>query len=1397
MIRLNAPIAIPEQVEVKLQQVRAVRHRMRLSQAMIATVLTLLLAMAAAMLIDWEFTLFDTFWRSVLTGSALTVSSVTLLSTMFLHVLRKRELSQIAGEVDESVPQLEERWSTVAELAAAPLDQQRRIHTGMLNRLTEEAASLEPRVVADDVVSKKNLKRLCVALGSVVVVILVAFMLDWRQTSVLMMRFWAPTSNISVTQLTVSAENQVAARGEPVTVKARMDGRPVDEAMLFMKADAGGPEEQIVLRPSGTDSKEFAHRIRAAETSLLYRLRAGDGQTEWQSVAVADRPDIAEVRFRIVPPAYTGKEAVEVGELPEKISTVEDSQLEVFLRPRDPVRHVVFRCDDDRMFPLTSADGRWYQFTTTLTEDLKLAAVLTESHGLENKHPPVCRITVYPDKAPSVTIISPTEEMAARPDDEIEIQYSAEDDLGISRIELVIYSDDVLDGSLQEEHVIEVPLDDKKGQTLVEGVIPLDLKPFQLADGESLNYAVRVYDTHQAIATTSAPESQLPTEQPADDRPKTDTPQTGSEPAASSTPVLSDPGQEKLPATQGDSPLTAQPSSGKAPPDRPTAETQTVPKSPSARPKHSPELSKKANSNAGTGAKARQTDRSSATSATGQSQAASADNQSASPQQPDKQPTQTSTRPPQSNDSQSQAEGASRSQGASASGKPKKDSSEQTGAPPPADNMTRRVLDIPQAGSSGVMKLKIDKWSGSFAGQQRQKLEMMIAPALEKIDQYLKTAEQHLRETLDDLEGDVVWAGAQSRNLQLSNRKLTQALELIGRIRDKSADTPYTFVGLRLEEVADTHLMPAKDSLWSGTQADTNSERQPHVKTAWQQIGRARQRLAQLVTRFERIRREHALADAVEQVKEMYQVFVEDSIQLLAPGRSPINNYQRKMAQFDLDEEYLKRLEEVLKMRQKLIAEFARILGEDPRLLRRFVDSLNNQTDSLRDQLTLLTLQQQELDTQARTWQQLDEDLRPHALQGIIRLKLQESADIAREAAQIQEDFDTWAPLDLGVTEENLAAVRQELAAIAEAARDVENKAAAWKPMVDAQNAEADTDSDTEENPTSQNTADPSASLLTVITPGRAMYEQLRVLDARLVELPAQIDHPAIGPFVVRRLADTRRLIAHASAWIHQLTELDKGRYHVVASVDQYQIAQKTNELTANLADIEQQLSGILGGDDGELPEDIAMLSRKLLTILDEEVAASQLGAVFALRRNILGAAAARTHVAAESMVKAEQVFDELMKRALEEADKLPVQDPIADLLDDPTLDELLALLENEADLAAALGIPVRPSNLRVIRDFLRPGSSGGGGAGMGGMVMPQLNAQQRMLQRARQRATKRAQDETKKLAVSKKRQIDDWNKLASELADKLLQGQDQLPPERYRRAIEQYFQELSRITAE
>ncbi len=317
---------------------------------------------------------------------------------------------------------------------------------------------------------------------------------------------------------------------------------------------------------------------------------------------------------------------------------------------------------------------------------------------------------------------------------------------------------------------------------------------------------------------------------------------------------------------------------------------------------------------------------------------------------------------------------------------------------------------------------------------------------------------------------------------------------------------------------------------------------------------------------------------------------------------------------------------------------------------------------------------------------------------------------------------------------------------------------------------------------------------------GQGVYELASQAETTLRQLSASDSE--IAAFAANRLVDTRKVIADTSAWVRQVRAHEAGKYSRAAEVDQYRLAMKTEELAGKLGSIEQTLSGLLGRQDGRLPEPIAVKAREFLATLDKEASPNQLAAVYALHVDDFPRATERQLLAGGALDKAERLYDEMVKLAIAEMDKLPVQDPIAQLLDDPTLDELLAQLEQEQSMQELLGIPNRQSNLRIVDDWLRSGS--GVGVAMRRWMQQQMRRDdqrtQRQIDQAYRRAIARALKEAApkpRIALPQRTKLSDWNRLVSQLNDDVGQGRDKAPPEQYRRAIEQYFAQISRVVAE
>lgn len=1529
-----ASFEIAPVIDEKLRKVRLRKITLGLLGVALYSFAVLLLGMLLAMLLD--------AWT--LPGNAalrpwLTLAVVATTAVGFAWGVRRvlrgaGELPWAAADVDHANPALEERWSTLTETASASLrvdePHQGAAHPAMYRKLASEAVAWAPRVMPQQVVSPRMLSRSALLLLGAVVVLLAALLFNFQQTSVLLRRFFAPTANITLTQIASLPGEVVVAKGETAVLEVALSGRVPDEATLEVRPTDGEIKSHTLTVKRGDPSAagKLVHRTADVQQPYAYRITAGDAQTDWHGVQVATRPRVAAVRFQVTPPAYTGKPEIRKSELPRKARVVEGSTLLVALRTADEVESCALNFGDGELTRLeTDAEG-WYRWQGEVTQAMAFTVELVEPHGLKNRRPQRCRIELYRDRAPIVKVVSPTAEMAVQPGDEVDVQFEASDDFAVERAELVVYGDQI-DEQGNREILKSVPIDlgDMQGAKQVKGSVPLDLSEFELQNGESISYAVRVYDNRVAPAppagdepalaatNTASPTAAGPSaaDSPAansaalnsaasapalaesnrggtpsggNDRPganpspspASDSIASAPQPAASNdelseTPSGTESGgesasPEQSPAAEdsaagrianGDTPTpagaaseppsdapatpgpnanaladqaTGQPAEGSPSSAEDGADSATPNSAPGTAAASDAEAGKLANNrsaNAPSASAAQSSPNQAAPDASQQGNAApqpgsaQASSDSAPSEQQDSPQSENdpagtggdersttsnerrlvandnnngndssnAAQPKASNQPQGQQSGGQSSSGenqpqgdvvvpegmaadaaanATANENQQQDSAganNQAGDTPPGDSMTRRMLDLPQSGSSQQMKLEIDEFAGSFDGQRREKTALAISPLLVKLDELLAEAEETTLNVAKQLEAGQPWRADSQRLIDGSEKLLAECEQLVTDLKGKASDSPYAFIGLQLGLVVDTHLSPAHDALWEALQSQTRREEQ--IRSAWQSIVRARAQLAELTASFDRVQREHKLAEAAQKIKKMYRLYIEDTLPLLAPQQDEINQYQRKIAEFDLDEEYLKRLKEVLEMQRDLQAELARLLADDPRLMRRFMDRLVARGDSLRDQMTLLAERQKQLEREVRAWTSADQQQRADLLEAITRMRQSKVEEIAQLAAEQDEKFLTWMPLDLAA--ENPAfqeALRQSKAATAKALE------LAALPL------------DAEDR----------------IAKGRELYDQLSGLDATLRGIDLGIDHEELSAHLLNRLAEVRKLVMLTSSWIRQTELLEKGDYWQEAAVEQYKLAMETDTLAGKLADIEVQVTAQVPSGT-EASAKISQKAKQLLSTLDTEVAANQLAATFALRRKQETQSAAKEKAAVEAFEKTERLFDELMRATLDELDKLPTQDPITSLLEDPTLDQLLAALENEAQLAELLGIPNRPSNLQIIRDWMQPSNRGGGG-GTGRMISEELRRQAKQNQRNAEQAYRRALDRALKVqraTVQKSAprakpaaERVEWNSLLSTLSENLEQGDGSLPPEEYRRAIEQYLSEISKM---
>ncbi len=1542
MTQLPQKITLPAAIAEKLEVVRRRTLKVSMGTAIVTAICVLLAAMGVAMLIDWLATIYDFRWRALLTYTAWSAAAITLVAWAMAAWRHTQRVERMAAKVDREIPELEERWSTVTEITnsnGAPGETPGVVHPAMFQQVSKEAQSWTPRVEADRVIPLDGLIRALLFLTAITTVLGIAVVLDSQRTTVLMRRFWQPYAPISATELTDLSGDLVVGRGESLEIAAHVVGSPVDEASLILQPEEGD-EKTITLVPRGDEQDELSHRMRTVKEPLRYRLRAGDGQSPWYNIVVADRPKLGDVRVTLTPPAYTRKEAKIINKLPRRVTVLEGSSVEIALKPKQKLKSLVLKFSPERSEQLSADDDGWYRWRSTLNEHIAFQTMLVEEHGLGNLRPPKCEIKIRPDRPPVVKILTPNSEMAVRPDDEIPVTFVASDDVGVHQAELIVYDENNrVDGKPAVLDRIPIPLGDQQGAVKVKASVKLDLSKYETTDGAQLSFSVRVREdrgqkyladnqaAQDAADTVAAADNPQPGKQndAADDSATGQEAPGGTDQLANATDadaqsdgqqqaaVESSSEENSVAGQTGVQPATAEiaasdvgeantaerlaartaPTNGDAPSDsndNPAGTSQQEPgdqqasdsianqdqssrqntaseasnaatESNSVAPesgestlmadsedsaasgedpgaaneqsrttssvRQSLNTSDRANAqepsnsttgepsemnaadatqansddpnNAGSGGESSQAKNSQSNNSSQNSNAQS-NNSQGNNSQSNNQSSQSNAQPnagQQSGDQSSSGQNSNDSERMQDS----QQSDSQGGTPSPGNPMSKRELDVEsaQSSSSQRLRLKIDEWAGSYDGQQRAKLEIAIAPKLEAIDRALEKAENLSRSVLDDNDAGQPWASKHDRDIQRADEQIAAAIQVIEDLENETYGTPYAFIGLQLVDIKQAHISLARRDFWKSLQTK-DAARVDSVRNGWQHTIRARELIVLLTERFERTKMEYKMAESVENIKKMYRIFVEDSMELLRQDGEG-SRYNRKVAEFDLDDEYLKRLEEVIKMRNEMRAELARILADDPRLLRRFLDAQRNRQKILRNELDRLTEDQSELNRETRAWAAAEEDERPPLAKILIGRHIESAQDIAIAAAELHDRFETWSPLGKEVEDDDFQATAAVLQEIATATRELSNAGLDYvEESTRAKKIEEDAES--EETEEEANPFNPNEAVEQISQDAQQLYERFTRLEVLLRQIGGRNDRAEIASFATNRLLETRRLIEQTSAWIRQLKQQQAGNYHRAAEVGQYRLATRTDTLAGKLAGLEQTMAGLLQNEGNMLPKSIADKARALLAALDEQAAPNQLAAVYALRRNQLSRATSRQETALAALQLAGKLYDEMIEAAIIELDKLPVQDPIAGLLDDPTLDDLLRELEQEIPIEEALGIPARPSNLQIMSDWLR---SGGDNALMTGgnrrMMMEQMRRQQEMrqrqLERAYRRAVARALNEAEAEDLVKNmpklaRETADWNRLASQLEDDLRQGRDKAPPERYRRSIEQYFRQVS-----
>ncbi|MEZ6046070.1 MAG: DUF4175 family protein [Planctomycetaceae bacterium] len=496
--------SIPREIEQKLSDVEQRTMMTRVKSGTLVTATSFLLLLMLSMLIDSSLVLFSTTARTLLTITVLAISGVVLYRKVLQPFLHRDSLEEVASQVDRAVPALEERWMTILNLAGRnPAETG---STAMLDRVRTEAQSREVLVHPETIVDRHEyLKWRNITLG-IAAFFLLMFLIMPMQMLVLLGRFCFPMADISLVKLESENKSMIVPSGESLTLSTLLTSGDIDEATLSINQKE--EEEQqlsLALVTEGVDSPRFLHHIDSVEKPFSYRWRAGDGQTAVYTIDIAERPAFEQIKFKLTPPAYTKLPVENLDQLPPRVRAVKGSRLSIEFQVSQPLKTMTLNLSDDEQLVLNAVADHKFLYEVELDKSFSFSPSLVNEWGLTNRKPPLCRITVFEDRAPAVSIITPEDELAVPGDDTIDIEFVARDDFAVTKAELVLYKQDPLNPTAEpvEFKTIEIPLKEQQDKSYLQATTELDLSELNLEQDDVLSYAVRSMTPKRMFLTLS------------------------------------------------------------------------------------------------------------------------------------------------------------------------------------------------------------------------------------------------------------------------------------------------------------------------------------------------------------------------------------------------------------------------------------------------------------------------------------------------------------------------------------------------------------------------------------------------------------------------------------------------------------------------------------------------------------------------------------------------------------------------------------------------------------------------------------------------------------------------------------------------------------------------------
>lgn len=281
---------------------------------------------------------------------------------------------------------------------------------------------------------------------------------NWSSAASRLLQPWQFVPSVGrVRILSVEPGNCEVFAGSTVKVTAKVSLPSQGPYPGFLFAAAEGQPEQKIPMVAEKEGDEFVCTIPAVLQPLQYRLEIGDTQSSVYRIGITEVPAPQEVEVTYNYPAYMGRPSETFRQRTLDLRAPQYSEAVLRVLPNAVVSGGRVIVDGQVLVGSVEDGGRAFVVKIPMIKDGNFTVALQNAAGLTDPNPRTNRVTVVPDRPPTVEILKPVRQTSASPGEMIAVKVRATDDYAVGEIRLEMKVQDQPEGGVSPADGGEAP----------------------------------------------------------------------------------------------------------------------------------------------------------------------------------------------------------------------------------------------------------------------------------------------------------------------------------------------------------------------------------------------------------------------------------------------------------------------------------------------------------------------------------------------------------------------------------------------------------------------------------------------------------------------------------------------------------------------------------------------------------------------------------------------------------------------------------------------------------------------------------------------------------------------------------------------------------------------------